>query len=42
MLGGFRARKGDGEPGVKTIRIGLQRGMDCVVGLRFLRETAPL
>lgn len=35
MLGGFLARKGDGEPGVKTIWIGLQRIVDCVVGLRF-------
>jgi len=38
MLGGFLARKGDGEPGVKTIWIGLQRVMDCVVGLQFKRE----
>ena len=41
MLGGFLARKGDGEPGVKTIWIGLQRVMDCVVGLQFMREAAP-
>ena len=38
MLGGFLARKGDGEPGVKTIWIGLQRVMDCVIGLQFIRE----
>jgi len=38
MLGGFLARKGDGEPGVKTIWIGLQRVMDCATGLRFMRE----
>jgi len=38
MLGGFIGRKGDGEPGVKTIWLGLQRVMDCVAGLRFLRE----
>ncbi len=38
MLGGFLARKGDGEPGVKTIRIGLQRITDCVVGLRFFSD----
>ena len=41
MLGGFLARKGDGEPGVKTIWIGLQRVMDCVVGLQIMREAAP-
>ena len=41
MLGGFLARKGDGEPGVKTIWIGLQRVMDCVVCLQFMREPAP-
>ncbi|HNH92803.1 IS4 family transposase, partial [Accumulibacter sp.] len=41
MLGGFLARKGDGEPGVKTIWIGLQRVMDCVIGLQFMREAAP-
>ena len=39
MLGGFLARKGDGEPGVKTIRIGLQRIMDFAAGVRFLRES---
>lgn len=27
-LGGFLALKGDGEPGVKTIRLGSQRVMD--------------
>lgn len=39
MLGGFLARKGDGEPGVKTIWIGLQRVMDFVAGVRFMRES---
>lgn len=39
MLGGFLARKGDGEPGVKTIWIGLQRIMDFAAGVRFLRES---
>jgi len=39
MLGGFLARRGDGEPGVKTIWIGLQRIMDCVAGLRFMRDS---
>ena len=40
MLGGFLARKGDGEPGVKTIWIGLQRVMDFASGVRFMRHTA--
>lgn len=38
QLGGFLARKGDGEPGVKTLWQGLQRVMDFVLGLRFQRE----
>lgn len=38
MLGGFLARKGDGEPGVKTIWIGLQRVMEFAAGMRFMRE----
>ena len=38
MLGGFLARKGDGEPGVKTIWIGLQRVMDFAAGLRYMRD----
>jgi len=38
QLGGFLARKNDGEPGVKTIWQGLQRVMDFVLGLRFHRE----
>ena len=37
-LGGFLARKGDREPGVKTIWIGLQRVMDFAIGVKFLRE----
>jgi transposase Tn5 family protein/transposase-like protein len=37
-LGGFLGRKGDGEPGVKTIWIGLQRIMDFADGLRYARE----
>lgn len=40
-LGGFLARKGDGEPGVKTIWLGLQRLMDFAAGVRFMR-TADL
>jgi hypothetical protein len=38
MVGGFLGRKGDGEPGVKTIWEGLQRVMDVAVGLRWARE----
>ena len=38
VLGGFLARKGDGEPGVKTIWLGLQRVVDFTAGLRFARE----
>jgi hypothetical protein len=37
-LGGFLARKGDGEPGVKTIWLGLQRILDFASGIRFSRE----
>lgn len=38
MLGGFLGRKGDGEPGVKTLWLGLQRVMDFAMGLQFARE----
>jgi hypothetical protein len=38
MLGGFLARKADGEPGVKTVWLGLQRVMDFATGIRFSRE----
>jgi Transposase Tn5 dimerisation domain/Transposase DNA-binding len=41
-LGGFLARKGDGEPGVKTIWLGLQRVMDFVAGIKFAREAHRL
>lgn len=37
-LGGFLARKGDGEPGVKTIWLGMQRIVDFAAGLSFARE----
>lgn len=40
MLGGFLARKGDGEPGVKTIWLGLQRVSDFTAGVRYMRRTA--
>ena len=38
MLGGFLARKGDGEPGVKTIWLGMQRVIDFAAGVRFMRS----
>ena len=38
QLGGFLARKSDGEPGVKTIWQGLQRVMDSATTLQALRE----
>lgn len=37
-LGGFLARTGDGEPGVKTIWLGIQRILDFAAGIRFSRE----
>jgi len=37
-LGGFLARKGDGEPGVKTIWLGLQRVMDAATTIQALRN----
>jgi Transposase Tn5 dimerisation domain len=41
-LGGFLARKGDGEPGVKTIWRGLRRLDDFVTGSRLSRDhSAP-
>lgn len=36
-LGGFLGRKSDGEPGAKTIWIGLQRTMDAVFMIQALR-----
>jgi hypothetical protein len=41
-LGGFLGRKSDGEPGVKTLWLGLQRIADFALGLRFARETVLL
>ena len=38
MLGGFLARKGDGEPGVKTIWRGMQRIVDFAAGIKYVRE----
>jgi hypothetical protein len=37
-LGGFLARKADGEPGVKTVWLGLQRIMDFAAGVKHARE----
>ena len=37
-LGGFLARTVDGEPGVKTICLGMQRILDFAPGVRFSRE----
>ncbi|MEF9388781.1 IS4 family transposase, partial [Ralstonia solanacearum species complex bacterium KE056] len=37
QVGGFLARKGDGEPGAKTIWIGLQRTMDAASMIQALR-----
>lgn len=42
QLGGFLARKGDGEPGARTLWRGLQRVMDFVAGLRYAREVHAL
>jgi Transposase Tn5 dimerisation domain len=38
MLGVFLARKGEAEPGVKTIWLGLQRISDFAAGIRFARK----
>ncbi len=40
-LGGFLARKGDGEPGVKTIWRGLRRLEDIVTGSRLSLKNPP-
>ena len=37
-LGGFLGRKSDGEPGVKTIWLGMQRIVDFAAGIRFYKE----
>ena len=41
-LGGFLGRKSDGEPGVKTIWLGLQRVMDFAAGIRHARAAQVL
>jgi hypothetical protein len=38
MLGGFLARKSDGEPGVKTLWLGFQRIRDFVDGIEHMRS----
>lgn len=37
-LGGFLARKKDGEPGAKTLWIGWQRLVDFIAGMRAVRN----
>lgn len=37
MLGGFLGRKGDGEPGVKTVWLGMQRLRDFVEGMEHMQ-----
>lgn len=39
QLGGFLARKGDGDPGVTHIWRGLRKFADMVAGARLLRHT---
>jgi hypothetical protein len=41
-LGGFLGRKGDGEPGVKTLWWGLQRVTGFAAGPRHAREQEVL
>ena len=38
QLGGFLARTGNGEPGVKTIWLSMQRILDFAAGVRFSRK----
>jgi hypothetical protein len=38
-LDGFLARKGDGEPGAKTIWLDMQRILDFAAGIMFSRES---
>jgi IS4 transposase len=41
-LGGFLGRKCDGEPGVKTLWIGMQRVADFAAGLEFAKQTQAI
>lgn len=38
MLGGFLGRKCDGEPGVKTLWLGMQRLRDFVEGMEHMQK----
>lgn len=38
ILGGFLGRKGDGEPGAKSIWIGFMRVQDCILGIQMAGE----
>jgi hypothetical protein len=42
MLGGFLARKGDGEPGVKTLWLGFARLSSFVRGVEQMRAIHAL
>jgi len=42
QLGGFLGRKGDGNPGAKSIWIGLGRIQDCLYGIQLARELGEL
>jgi len=42
MLGGFLARKSDGEPGTKSIWKGLQRLQDCIYGVHLSEKIKGL
>ncbi|MBU0654909.1 MAG: hypothetical protein KJ914_07480, partial [Gammaproteobacteria bacterium] len=35
---GFLGRKGDGEPGAKSIWIGFMRVQDCILGIQMAGE----
>lgn len=37
-LGGFLGRKGDGEPGTKSIWIGYSRVLDCIAGIQIAND----
>ncbi|MGL6069918.1 IS4 family transposase, partial [Craterilacuibacter sp.] len=41
MLGGFIGRKGDGEPGVKTIWLGLQVLHNAIQAFNILTDAKP-
>ena len=41
-LGGYLARKGDGEPGAESIGVGLRRLMDLTWGWRLHRQAEEI